>query len=179
MGKELSDLEINFAQVLLKHYHCKFNGFWSTLSQEKRTTLTENFLVNNIQITQCRGRHHWITVTTVNSKSEEVKVFDSAFSYCDKETVKVIHNLFCTSTSNKLILTMSHCPKQKGEKDCGLFSIAFTIAIVFGLHLGKLKFDQDMMQTPLVNCFLKEHLTYLPTPVMVVDVSLTVVKLLW
>ena len=85
MGKELSDLETNFAQELLKHQHPTFNGFKSTLAQEK-PILTETFLQNNIQIIHCHGRHHWITVTTVNCKSGEVNVFDSAFSYCDKET---------------------------------------------------------------------------------------------
>ena len=46
-----------------------------------------------------------------------------AFSYCDKVTVKIMHNLFCTSNAINLIITMGHCPKQKGEKDCGLFYI--------------------------------------------------------
>ena len=46
--KELSDIEINYAQQLLKAKHPKFNGFQSTLVMKKVGQFE-----NNIQIVHC------------------------------------------------------------------------------------------------------------------------------
>ena len=89
MGEELSDIEINYAQQLLKVHHPKFSGFHSTLLQGR-----VKGSANNIQIVHCSTRHHWITVTTMNCKLGEVKVYDSLLTYCDKETVKIIHDIY-------------------------------------------------------------------------------------
>ena len=83
MGEELSDMEINFAQRLLKAQHPKCNGFQSTLVVRKAVGHFEN----NIQIIHCASRHHWIAAITVNCTQQEVKVYDSIFFNCDKETL--------------------------------------------------------------------------------------------
>ena len=162
MGQELSDVDINFAQHLLKVQYPELNGLKSTLLQDKKATPTENSVSNNIQIIYCQGRHHWITVTTVNCKAREVKVFDSLFCYCDSETIGVINNIFTTDSMHTPTLTMGHYQKQKGGKDCGLFSIAFATAMAFGLYPSKLKFDQSMMRQHLVDCFNKERMIPFP-----------------
>ena len=48
-----------------------------------------------------------------------------------------------------------HCQKQNGSKDCGVFSIGFSI--VLGLNPGKM-FLQPVMRAHLVNCFNKAKL---------------------
>ena len=60
-------------------------------------------------------------------------------------------------------LTMGRCQKQKGSKDCGLFSIAIATALAFGAHPSKLKFDQLKMRQHLVNCFNKECMIPFPS----------------
>lgn len=87
MGEELCDIEINFAQQLLKAQFTKLNGLTSTLYQEKRVQLTENLVQNKVQIVYC---NHWIAASTVNCATGEVKVYDSIFQYCDKETEQAI-----------------------------------------------------------------------------------------
>lgn len=82
--------EINFAQQLLKAQFTKLNGLTSTLYQEKRVQLTENLVQNKVQIVYCKTRHHWIAASTVNCATGEVKVYDSIFQYCDKETEQAI-----------------------------------------------------------------------------------------
>ena len=159
MGQELSDVDINFPQHLLKVQYPKLNRLRSSLLQDKMVTQTENSISNSVQILYCKGRHHWITVTTVNCKVGKVRVFDSAFSFCDKET---INNLYMTNSYIIPTLTMGRCQKQKGSKDCGLFSIAFATALAFGSHPSKLKFDQLKMRQHLVNCFNKEHMVPFP-----------------
>ena len=74
-----------------------------------------------------------MTASTLNCKLGEVKVFDTVFNHCDKETTGVIQNLFATPNFPKLTITMGRYQKQKGGKDCGLFSIAIATALAFGL----------------------------------------------
>ena len=162
MGQDLSDIEINLAQELLKTQHPGLNGLRSTLFQERREAIAENNPVNNVQIVHCRGRHHWITVTTVNCKPGEVKAFDSLFTYCDKETTRTIHNLFGTTNSPKPQISMGCCQKQKGEKDCGLFAIAFATAIAWGLQPSKQNFNQSAMRMHLVHCFNRKEMSPFP-----------------
>ena len=64
-------------------------------------------------------------------------------------------NLFTTDSIHTPTLTMGRCQKQKGGKDCGLYSIAFPTALAFGLHPSKLKFNQSIMRQHLVDCFKK------------------------
>ena len=162
MGQDLSDIEINLAQELLKTQHPGLNGLRSTLFQERREVIAENNPVNNVQIVHCHERHHWITVTTVNCKPGEVKAFDSLFTYCDKETTRTIHNLFGTTNSPKPHITMGRCQKQKGEKDCGLFAIAFATAIASGLQPSKQNLDQSAMRIHLVHCFNQKQMSPFP-----------------
>lgn len=150
MGEELSDIEINYAQQLLKANHPKFNGFQSALVMRK----VEQF-ENNIQIVHCADRHHWIMVTTVNCMQGEVKVFDSIFFNCDKETMQTMYTLY-QRASEHLTITMCRCQKQAGGTDCGLFSIAYAVALVHGMNPGKLKFYQDKVRSHLVDCFNKQ-----------------------
>ena len=55
MGDELTDMDINFAQQLLKLQFKHVNGPHSTLLQEKELALTASLLQNRIQITYCVG----------------------------------------------------------------------------------------------------------------------------
>jgi len=51
---------------------------------------------------------------------------------------------------------MSRCQKQTGGMDCGLFAIAFAVALMFNLHPSKLKFNQQKMRSHLVECCTKQ-----------------------
>ena len=99
---------------------------------------------------------------TVSCKPGEVKAFDSLFTYCDKETTRTIHNLFGTTSSPKPHITMGRCQKQKGEKDCRLFAIAFATAIASGLQPSKQNLDQSAMRMHLVHCFNQKQMSPFP-----------------
>ena len=77
MGEMLTDLHISAAQSALKRQFSNLNGLESTLYQTKKAVLNEAMVKNKLQIIHCKKRQHWIVATTVNSKSNEVKVFDS------------------------------------------------------------------------------------------------------
>ena len=159
MGQELSDLEINLSQELLKAQYPKVSGLQSTLFQERNQLFPNGFLTNCIQIVHCQARHHWVTASTINCKLGEVKVFDTLFNHCDQETTGIIHKLFATANFPKLTITMGRCQKQKGGMDCGLFSIANATALAFGLHPSKQKYKQSAMRMHLVRCFAAKQMT--------------------
>jgi len=64
-------------------------------------------------------------------QTRPVKVYDSTFTYCDKETTCVTENLFHPRTS--CLKPMSR-QKQNGGVDCGLFAMANATAIAFGIN---------------------------------------------
>ena len=91
----------------------------------------------------------------------QVKVYDSWFTYCDEETERVIANLF-QCDSSKLTITVSRSHKQKGTVDCGLFAIANATAIAFGKNPSKLCFKQEALRSHLVNCYNKNFMSPFP-----------------
>ena len=85
MGNRLTDLEINLAQQLLKSQFDNLNGLQSTLLQEKVITVTKSELQNKLQLIFCKERQHWIVATSINCNENEVKVYDSLFSFLDQD----------------------------------------------------------------------------------------------
>ena len=76
-------------------------------------------------------------------------MLDSLFTNCDEETEAVIRGLYQHDTENIRII-MSICQRKTDGKDCGLFAIAFTVALVFNKHPSILKFNQQKMRSHLV-----------------------------
>lgn len=68
MGNELTDIEINFAQYLLKAQFKDVRGLESTLLQERSSinSLLKGTMQNRIQILFCKQCKHWIVATTIN-----------------------------------------------------------------------------------------------------------------
>lgn len=112
MNVELSDEEISFSQELLQLQFPKINGFQSTLLQGKPQDLTEETVKNKIQIIHCKSRHHWVVASTVQCSLGQVKVYNSLFTYCDKETENIVSNLFQWNTT-KLVITVLRCLSKK------------------------------------------------------------------
>ena len=145
MGKQLEDLEIDYAQRLLKSQFPHLNGLQSTLIQQKACLTTDQVNENKIQIVFCNIRKHWIVATTVDCNDGEVKVYDSFTTGNIKPKIKLLPS-----------------QKQKGPDNCGVFAICFSIAIAFGLNPGTIRVRQEEMRTHLVNCFNKEQFSPFP-----------------
>ena len=141
MGQQLTDVEINIAQQLLKEQFPKVNGLTNTLYQEKRVERGETLVPNKLQIIPCKTMQHWIVASTLDCSIDEVKVYDSLFYYCDDETEHVIAKLF-QCNPNKVTVKVAHSHKQKGSSDCGVCAITFTTAVVNGMNPSRLKLKQ-------------------------------------
>ena len=143
------DLEINFAQQLLKEQIQHINGLQSTLLLEKDMKISSK---NRLQIIFCNERKHWVVATTMSCINGEVKVYDSVFQYLNQSSLKCIEKLFEQDNISPRI-KMSQCRRQKGSKDCGVYAIAFATAIAFGQNPSRQNFKQKEMRVHLVNCF--------------------------
>ena len=51
---------------------------------------------------------------------------------------------------------------QAGGSDCGLFAIAFAVALCFGLNPSKLIFEQSKMRDHLLHCLKENEFTNFP-----------------
>ena len=124
MGDELSDSEIDHAQRLLQARHPGVNGLRLTLYKGKLSDA-----VNSVQIVHCPARHHWITTTTMNCKAGRVKVFDSLFTNCDKETMEIIYNLYQQNTEK---LDHYYVTMSKAKWGEGLWSVCYCFCCSIG-----------------------------------------------
>ena len=152
-GDKLSDLEINFAQKLLKQQFPALNGLQCTLFQSKPQICKPL----QLQVIHCRTRDHWIVASNRMCKDGELNVYDSVYFSLDEETSEVTARLFHGDVAK--VVEMQ---KQDGGKDCGLFAIAISTAIAYGVDPISLHFNQAAMRNHLVHCFKDQVMTLFP-----------------
>ena len=126
---QLSDKIIEAAQSILKQQFPNLNGFQSTLFKQNIKHLKKEDK-NMIQILH-RGTinsGHWFTISTVDCGDGQVNWFDSLFNDLDVDTKRQICAIMKTEASQ---LNFLKCPVQNqiGGADCGLFAIAFAVAM--------------------------------------------------
>ena len=139
MGKELTDLKINFAQQLFKEQFKHINGLHSTLLQEKQVTIMKNSAKNRLQMVCCKERKHWIAATTINCAHDEVKLYDSPFQYLDKvsmECIKSLHNYVPV----RVRMIQYPVPQTDWCQRLWSFAVAFATAIAFGQNPSRQNF---------------------------------------
>ena len=100
--------------------------------------------------------------TTISNKevNGKVLVYDSIFKNVDKETRKIICNIFQVLPVSNIKVVKAQ--KQMGTKDCGLFAIAYATALALGQNPSKLTFYQESMRSHFVACLEQEKLTLFP-----------------
>ena len=153
LGNWLSDKHMNFAQKLLKRQNDLISGLLLTLLLLKSTTTIVG--PNAVQIIH-KGNNHWTVATTVGCVANEVKVFDSLYTFLDKDTTALVLRIFQGSTMVKLV----EGPKQIGFFDCGLFAIATATSLVTGISATS--DNQSLMRKHLIKCFEAMHLSPFP-----------------
>ena len=74
------------------------------------------------------GGNHWVTVSTVGTQCSTVRVFDSLHNSLPDSAKEQIAYLLSTKET-KITLQYTNVQKQPNDCDCGLFAIAFAMAI--------------------------------------------------
>ena len=77
-------------------------------------------------------------------------MYDSLFRYLDQDSLQTIENCFQNDVNPEV--RMMQCRKQDGGKDCGVYAIAFSVALALGVNPSRQNFRQDVMRAHLVNC---------------------------
>jgi len=152
MGEKLTDIEINHCQKMLKLQFPKLNGLRSTLQQDKPSNEPTT---NWVQIVHCQSRDHWITATTLGCNNGMVKIYDSVFRNIDDSTRQIIYKCFPRNTQIKVV---GRTQKQVGEKDCGIFALAFATSLALGVDIEHVNFHQDRMRLHLARCFVQNKM---------------------
>ena len=71
---------------------------------------------------------HWFTISTLNCNVGTIKIFDSAFNDIDKESKSQIASIL-KFDGKCLKLQKVPVQHQAGGSECGLFVIAFAVAL--------------------------------------------------
>ena len=114
------------------------------------------------QILHFHSPYHRIVATTIgnNRDASEVLVYDSIFKNVDRETRKIICNIFqLLPVSNVRVVKTK---KQTGVKDCGLFAIVYASALVLGQDPSKVSFHQESIRSYFVACLEQDKLIPFP-----------------
>lgn len=153
-GKRLNDHHINFAQYLLRRQFESLPGLLLTLLQVKKQKAK---IVGGIQIIYLGYRLHQCIASNISCAKNDVKIYDSVFSSLDLETQSICINLFDNAKKSKL--TYEPVQKEEGGDDCGVFSIAFAIALAHGVNPVSVHFVQSHMHQHLLQCYEQKSLT--------------------
>ena len=95
---------------------------------------------------------HWVTLSTVNSKSGSVDYYDSLFQGRIKDHVKLkIANLSKTENS-ELEIYIHSCQQQKDGVDCGMFANANAYYILSGNDASCIRIYEHKMRADFRQC---------------------------
>ena len=148
-GRWINAAIINASQYILNKQFSNFNF------QDVGCGLTMCFSIvqdSFIQVLHDCDRNHWLTISNINSDHPEiVNVYDSMFSYSSSSLRAQVASLLHTDKPN-FVLNFVDVHKQNGHDDCGIFSIAYAVALCMGMHPGTLMFEQNLMRHHLISC---------------------------
>ena len=159
-GNDLSDMHMNFGQMLIKQQYPNINGLKCTLQITKRSYRYPDCERQGsfLQVIHTGG-NHWVLASNVNDTVSEITVYDSLHNTVDKCTLDLLKHLL----NNVHIKVFAIQPQiQEGPHDCGLFALAFCTSLAAGEDLLNIKFDQKRMRQHLEMCFENKQLTSFP-----------------
>ena len=90
------------------------------------------------------GRHHWVTISTLDCQPRGVKYYDSMFKGKLTESVK---NQICCITRFKgenVKIDIVPVQQQQNGFDCDVYPIAFMVSLVNKEDLASISFDKKV-----------------------------------
>lgn len=104
---------------------------------------------------------HWFTVSTVGCNEGSVNWYDSSYNELDVDSKYQICSIL-KYDGKALKFNKIPVQSQQGAADCGLFAIAFAVALCLGNNPQKMVFNQDKMREHLVDCIESQNFTNFP-----------------
>ena len=103
-----------------------------------------------MQILNVSGTH-WVTLSTVGSKSGSIQWMDSMHMTPTSDSQRIIADLM-QFEGPEISVHLCKVHKQVGTNDCGLFAVAYATAVCHGLDPTTLQFDQQKMREHMFSC---------------------------
>ena len=107
------------------------------------------------------GGNHWVTVSTVGTQCPTVRVFDSLHNSLPDSTKEQIASLLSTKET-EITLQYANVQKQPNDCDCGLFAIAFAMAIFNEQTPEEELFVVTRMREYLYDCIENKMMKHFP-----------------
>ena len=164
-GHLLDDIHINAAQAMLKQQLPEIGGFCNTLMQHSHTDgmSFSSCQLQSLQIVfVAMGKvGHWIGLSMLSCKENEIKVYDTLQNFPSLET-QIIICRYMKSKATSVTIKLANLATQKGSSDCGLYAIAILTTLAFGNDPTKIVYHQDEMRPHLKQCFESGTITEFP-----------------
>ena len=104
-----------------------------------------------VQILQNKN-FHWVTESSVNSKSGSVDSYDSLFHGRIKDHVKLQIANICKTENSELEMHIRPCQQEKNGVDCGIFAVANAYYILSGIDVSSIRIDENKMRAHFRQC---------------------------
>ena len=160
-GQLLDDIHIGAAQILIKRQFPEVCGLQNTLLQ-KSINLQPFQGLNNLQIVHMGDINHWIVISTIGCKRDEIEIYDSLQTTLNLDSETVIAK-YLYSKSSHVVMKFVNIALQSGSTECGLYAIAIMTALAFRQDPALLVFDQNSLRTHLGECFEAGNIQLFPT----------------
>lgn len=149
-------------QSMLKRQHA-IPGFQSTLYKQR----LDKFEVVNDEMVQILFQGdddvvgHWVCVSTIGCLHGTVKYFDSTNTNISTDVLGQVARIIHPDRKSVTIIHRN-VQQQVGIDDCGLFAIAFAVALCNGTDPSSVKFDQSEMRNHVKECIKVGQLSMFP-----------------
>ena len=104
-----------------------------------------------VQVVNSEGKH-WVAISTIGCLSGAVNWLDSLHGIPSTHHEKVIAQLL-QCEREYIEINIVNVDMHEGNFDCGLFALANITAVLNGVDVSMIKFDQKLMRQHLVSCF--------------------------
>jgi len=155
-GKELTDMQINAFQFLLKKEFQHIDGLLNTLLLSTLSLELQEEKVF-LQVLHVRSSH-WIALKICGN---ETCVYDSSYTTLSKDTMESVARLV-QSKDRVVNVKIMNTAKQFGSADCGLFALATLTSLALGSDPLMVIFDQKELRKHYVRTLESGIVTAFP-----------------
>lgn len=157
-GRWLNDRLVNASQQLLSQQFLHLRGL-----QDVVMGRTLAFKIETEEFVQIlhTGHGHWLTISTIGCKANEVHVFDCMPPAPTADMLNQIAAILCTP-QNTITVNYIDVQMQEGYSECGTYAIAFATALAYGEQPWRCYFKQGEMRTHLQKCLEEQCITMFP-----------------
>ena len=157
----LNDKIIHAALLLLQSQYPQQAGLVDPILCSAGHANVDSANKSFVQVFNDPVKTHWITVTNNHRKVGEIDVYCSAHLKPSVPCANAVSR-FARVPAPTMELRIANVARQSDEYSCGLYAVAFAVALVFGKDPCNLVFQQNAMRQHLIACLERGLITEFP-----------------